>query len=310
MSSSALSRAAVARSPAPRTSRLSRLSLGLLGLLGVVGVVALAGCDFGTLDSLSTDVAGQGGSELSVLSRGLLSKYEAGSDADYKALLRDVEGVMQRAIDGNGGDSNLKLEPLKPADVADLGLPARDVSTAQGMIILTELPCTLAQVEKLAAAKNQPELFPKTYDNYLRTYTSSSDDYFTRKVKTLTWTTDLTATVLSRQYQSDLRGGARFVPGASPTGGDVVLSRTVLVKPATFLKGNDAQFNQDYQIEAFYERSAGKTVHVYALWREFIVGSISSADDLYISIILGNLKDFDVRVGKICREGTPLPDVR
>ncbi|HRG95656.1 MAG TPA: hypothetical protein PLR99_05350 [Polyangiaceae bacterium] len=310
MSSSALSRAAVARSPAPRTSRLSRLSLGLLGLLGVVGVVALAGCDFGTLDSLSTDVAGQGGSELSVLSRGLLSKYEAGSDADYKALLRDVEGVMQRAIDGNGGDSNLKLEPLKPADVADLGLPARDVSTAQGMIILTELPCTLAQVEKLAAAKNQPELFPKTYDNYLRTYTSSSDDYFTRKVKTLTWTTDLTATVLSRQYQSDLRGGARFVPGASPTGGDVVLSRTVLVKPATFLKGNDAQFNQDYQIEAFYERSAGKTVHVYALWREFIVGSISSADDLYISIILGNLKDFDVRVGKICKEGTPLPDVR
>jgi len=276
----------------------------------VVGVVALAGCDFGTLDSLSTDVAGQGGSELSVLSRGLLSKYEAGSDADYKALLRDVEGVMQRAIDGNGGDSNLKLEPLKPADVADLGLPARDVSTAQGMIILTELPCTLAQVEKLAAAKNQPELFPKTYDNYLRTYTSSSDDYFTRKVKTLTWTTDLTATVLSRQYQSDLRGGARFVPGASPTGGDVVLSRTVLVKPATFLKGNDAQFNQDYQIEAFYERSAGKTVHVYALWREFIVGSISSADDLYISIILGNLKDFDVRVGKICKEGTPLPDVR
>jgi hypothetical protein len=310
MSASALSRAAVARSPAPRTSRLSRLSLGLLGLLGVVGVVALAGCDFGTLDSLSTDVAGQGGSELSVLSRGLLSKYEAGSDADYKALLRDVEGVMQRAIDGNGGDSNLKLEPLKPADVADLGLPARDVSTAQGMIILTELPCTLAQVEKLAAAKNQPELFPKTYDNYLRTYTSSSDDYFTRKVKTLTWTTDLTATVLSRQYQSDLRGGARFVPGASPTGGDVVLSRTVLVKPATFLKGNDAQFNQDYQIEAFYERSAGKTVHVYALWREFIVGSISSADDLYISIILGNLKDFDVRVGKICKEGTPLPDVR
>ncbi len=310
MSSSALSRAAVARSHAPRASRLSRLSLGLLGLLGALGVVALAGCDFGTLDSLSTDVAGQGGSELSVLSRGLLSKYEAGSDADYKALLRDVEGVMQRAIDGNGGDSNLKLEPLRAADVADLGLPARDVSTAQGMIILTELPCTLAQVEKLAAAKNQPELFPKTYDNYLRTYTSSSEDYFTRKVKTLTWTTDLTATVLSRQYQSDLRGGARFVPGASPTGGDVVLSRTVLVKPARFLKGNDAQFNQDYQIEAFYERAAGRTVHVYALWREFIVGSISSADDLYISIILGNLKDFDVRVGKICKEGTPVPDVR
>ncbi|HQY64128.1 MAG: hypothetical protein IPF92_26360 [Myxococcales bacterium] len=310
MASSALSPEAVVRSPAPPASRRSHLSLRALGVVGALAAITLTGCDFGTLDSLSTDVAGEGGSELSLLSRGLLSKYQAGSDAEYKTLVRDIEGVMQRAIDGNGGDSNLKLEPLKPADIADLGLPPRDVTAAQGMIILTELPCTLSQVEKLTAAKNQPELFPKTYDNYLRTYTSSSEDYFARKVKTLTWTTDLTATVLSRQYQSDLRGSVRFVPGAGPTGGDLVLSRTVLVKPATFLKGSDAQFNQDYQIEAFYERAAGRTVHVYALWRQFLVGSISSADDLYISIILGNLKDFDVRVGKICREGTPLPDVR
>ncbi len=290
-------------SPARSTPTRAFVSLLLLAL-------PLAACDFGTLDSLSTDVAGEGGSELTVLSRGLLSKYETGSDADYKTLLKDVEGVMQRAIAANDGDSNLTLTPLAASDTANLGLSPRDVTKAQGMIILTELPCTLDQVEKLTIAKNQPTLFPKTYDNYLRTYTSSSDDYFARKVKTITWTTDLTATVLSRQYQSDLRGGARFVAGASPSGGNVVLSRTVLVKPATFLKGNDAQFNQDYQIEAFYERSAGKTVHVYALWREFIVGSISSSDQLYISIILGNLKDFDVRAGKICKDGTPTPEVR
>ncbi len=43
------------------------------------------------------------------------------------------------------------------------------------------------------------------------------------------------------------------------------------------------------------------------MWRDFHIGSLSSRHDLYVAIVLGNLSDFDVRTGKVCHDGAPMP---
>ncbi|MBL8610259.1 MAG: hypothetical protein JNL38_23180 [Myxococcales bacterium] len=280
----------------PRALFLCTSSLALL---------ALAGCDFGTLDDLATDEAAEAPSELSVAARGFWSSYDA-DEAAVKKLTADIEGIIART---GTIPIQAKVADLQRDDLKLIGFDKdRDPSLVAGMLIVTELDCTLDEAEKLAMASNQPELYPNTYDAYKRTYKSSAPDYLARKADRVAWETDLTATVTSKQYRSILSGGNRRFATAAPGGGPMFLSRTFLTTPATFLKGGeDSAFKQDYQIELYYERPTKKTVHFYAVWREFNIGSLNSDSNFYQSLVLGNLVDFDKRTSKICRDKAPAP---
>lgn len=262
-----------------------------------------AGCDFGTLDDLSTDTAIDAPSEMTVAARSFWTAYAKASGADVKKEMAGIEGVIQRT---STVPMQVKIGDLTKAET-DLVLPGKDPTPAQGMLIVTELDCPLDKVEQYVIASNQSELYPGLYDEYKRSYTSSAAEFLSRAKPDLTWRTDYKATALSRSYLSELTGGAWRVPDASPTGGPVLLSRTYLNKPANFISGEPASFNQDYQIEVYWEVSPGRTRHLYGLWREFSLTTLTSESDLYISIVLGNLSDFDARTSKICRSGTPAP---
>jgi hypothetical protein len=223
-----------------------------------------------------------------------------------KKLTADIDGVIVRA-----GNTTIqaKIGDLQKDDLKLVGLDQKnDASAAAGMLIATELDCTLEQVEQLVIATNQTELYPGTYDAYKRTYKSSSQDYLARKSDKVEWQTEYTASVLSRQYAAVISAANHYYAHGGPNGGPTFLSRAFLTTPAQFLKGgDDSAFKQDYQIEIYYTRPSGKVVHFYAVWRQFNVGTIDSRNSLYQSIVLGNLVDFDKRTSKICRDKTPTP---
>jgi len=276
-------------------ARVAPVSLLLL-------VSALPACDFGTLDDFSSEEAVEGSEETTLQARAVWRFYPRPDD-DVRRAIDDIDGVVTRV---GAYPVQVKIGDLTKDDLALVG-KTTDPGPPQGMLLVSDLDCSLAEAEKLVVAKNQTALYPGLYDTYERNFApgSSIQDYLAGRSRTVVWRTDYTASLLDRTYASNLTGEARRVPGASPRGGDVVLARTVLNEPARFLKGGDAEFNQDYQIEAFYEIEPRKVRHFYALWREFRVSGLTSESDLYVNIVLGNLRDFDVRSSKICRDGAP-----
>jgi hypothetical protein len=261
----------------------------------------VAGCDLGTLDSFSEEQAVEGTEEATLQSRALWKFYEKGSDDTVKRAIDDVQGVVARA---GALPLQVKIGDLTADDLALIGKTA-DPAAPQGMLLVDDLDCTLDQVERLVVAKNQTELYPDLYDAYTRTYVTNVQDLLMGKSPTVVWHTDYTASAVSRTYVAGLTGGARRVPGANPLGGDVILSRTILDNPAKFIAGEDAAFDQDYQIELYYAVEPRKIRHFYALWRQFRIGGLDAESDLYVNLVLGNLRDFDVRTGIICRNDTP-----
>lgn len=278
---------------------MRRLAFALSALL-------LGGCDFGTLDDLSQDEAAEGSDELTRQSRALWAVYDNTkyTNSDVKKAIAEVDGVVARA---GSLPVHVKIDSLTREDLDLIGFKDRDPALAQGMLLVSELDCSLEQVEKLVVARNQTEIYPGLYDTYARDYVTSVDEYLGRAAPTVTWKTSYQATALDRTYQSVLTGGARYVPLARAGGEPVLLARTVLDAPAKFIKGDDSGFEQDYQIELYYQRAPQKTLHFYALWRAFNVSTLTSSSDLYVNVVLGNLTDFDVRTSKVCREGTPQP---
>lgn len=265
-------------------------------------VLFLGACDFGTLDDFSRDEPMVGSSESSVQALKLWKNFEK-PDSDLTAAVADIGGIVERA---GGRGVQVKIDPLKKED---LGIPsiALDPAAGQGMLIITELDCSLAQIEKLVVATNQAEIIPEQYEKYARSYSTSVQDFLGGAAPDLTWKTAYTVKALSRVYEADLTGGARRVAGAAPGGGAMLVTRTVLDAPARFISGEDADFKQDYQIEAFYETAPKKVTHFYGMWREFRVGSLTSTHDLYITVALGSLIDFDGRLSKVCRDNAPAP---
>jgi hypothetical protein len=268
----------------------------------VSALLVLPGCDFGTLESLSQDQAADAPTEVSVAARSFWLGY-SDQEADVAKLTADIENILQRA---GGTNLQAKISNLQAGDTTNVGLGMNNAPIAAGMLLVSEITCTLEDIEKLVIATNQDKLYPDTYDAYKRTYLTSEPDYLSRKTEEVKWQTDLTASLLSRQYESLLNGGNHYFKAAGPGGKPMFFSRTFLTKPATFLKnGEGADFNQDYQIELYWERTPGHTAHFYAVWREFKMGTITSDSALYQSLVLGNLADFDKRTGLICQNKSP-----
>lgn len=281
---------------------MARLGLASAAVLTCSSLVVA--CDFGTLDDLSQDETVEGSEEITEQARAVWSIYEKQEDAVRRALA-DLPGVLART-EATVSERPLKLRigSIQPEQLEQIGFGAKDGTAAQGMLVVPELDCTLEQVQKLVVAKNQLELYPGLYDEYARNYTSSALDFVAGRASTVTWRTDYKASAIGNTYLANLTGGARRVRGVAPDGKDVLLSRTYLNEPAKFISGEDAAFDQDYQIELYWERTPGKTLHFYGLWRQFRIGQLSAKEDLYVALVLGNLIDFDVRTSKICRENS------
>ena len=70
--------------------------------------------------------------------------------------------------------------------------------------------------------------------------------------------------------------------------------------------GDDAHFEQDYQIEVYFERKNGEMFHLYAIWRQADFGGTFTTDNEgFQRLMLNNLADWDDSTEELCAEGRP-----
>lgn len=228
--------------------------------------------------------------------------YQHAGDADDASLVRALENFDAElgARIAPTFDAPLS-DPLLAAEIADTGLP-HDPSTTFGIIAATELPCPLGKVEPLHVALDQNELHGG-YDAYQRVYSTSADEYHARRTNLLEWDTEYTLTVVGGlTYTARIKGEIRSVaadPAKFPAG-RVLVGRAFLKEPAVFANEGSDYFRQDYQLDLYYERAGGKTVHVFAAWREMRMGIFSPEQTA--EFMRGGSKDADQRVAARCAE--------
>jgi len=234
---------------------------------------------------------------------GLLHFYWDGFDGaetrDVAAALASLdEAVPHGDLAFRGAQTR-----LVPAQVAPLGVAHADqVGSANGFFIITEMACTLDELDQLFIATDQDELHPGSYDGYSRTYLSDLAAYRDRQVETLDWQTTIDASPAGFAYTSELRGGVRWVPGRDPDGvrGPTLLGRTWLTEPAA-TDDNRRSFTQDYQLDIYYEREPAQSVHVYAIWRAIDMGTLGDQDSAaLIAVTLSSSAKWDERVEEHC----------
>src|SRR4051812_22520470 len=117
--------------------------------LGFVVCAALLGaCDFGALDTLNTEQSVAGSDELTNKAY-LFWRGFAKDDDAVRAAVRNFDDVVARA-----GDMPVQVTigRLPKEDLANAGIGFEtkgDPASAQGMLVITQLDCSLDQISKL-----------------------------------------------------------------------------------------------------------------------------------------------------------------
>lgn len=196
---------------------------------------------------------------------------------------------------------------LSPDEIAVVGLKdVVDPAKARGFFVTNVFPCTLDKLETIVSALDQKAQYPEAYDDYTRTYTSDVAKYQDRSAPTVTWDVNLTAKLVTAPYSSTLKGGLRRVApvGGKPAFGSMLIARTWLPGPATFKNPDPAtSFEQDYQIEIFWERAPGEIFHAYGMWRDLRLGlGFTTEDNGVANTIMTGLTDWDKKTVELCKK--------
>lgn len=275
-----------------------------VGFIVLICSALASACDFGALDALNTEQSVAGSDELTNKSY-LFWRGFAKDDDAVRAAVRNFDDVVARA-----GELPVKVTigRLPKEDLAAIGFDTKaDPASAQGMLVISELDCSLDQISKMLTAKNQPALYPQVFDTYDRTYKTNIQDFLGGAAPQLDWSTTYSASALGVSYESTVVGSARHVANATSDGQPVLIGRLYLDGPAKILKGDDTEYLQDYESALYYPRGENKVLHFYAIWRQLHVSGLSSDSDFYIASTLGGLIDFEKRTSKVCRDGQPQP---
>ena len=232
----------------------------------------------------------------------LWSGWEEGSDASLEGGIANLDAALLsleeqgEGLPYKGTQTDLTREEIDTLTFTG-GVP--DPSLANGFFVGTEMACSAAEIDELFAALDQDELHPGTYDFYERVYTSDPEPYFAREVDRLTWDVEIHASPVGFDYIEFIQGGSRFLEW---DGGGVVLGRTHLIEPATEDDDNKS-FDQDYQLDVYYERAPGELVHLWVIWRQIDLGSYGDQDSTaLIAITLGEGEDWDEDTEALCED--------
>lgn len=229
------------------------------------------------------------------LTRWFWTEYETATDAE----LAEAIAHLHTALDGGAvGDPRTgELSDLSPDDVAHVTLDAgTDPTIARGFFMAYRFDCTLHALAPILAYQDQNALY-QVYDAYARTYTSDAEAFADGSAATLSWEVSITTTLVGTTYTEQVQGGVR-------DGGDALIARTWMPSPAVF-EDSDWSFDQDYQIEAWYEPTPGELVHLYGIWRWMELGSIDMNSDGMLNTTLNNMQDWDDHTAELCASGLP-----
>jgi len=206
----------------------------------------------------------------------------------------------------NNTDAALTEIPLRGAQtrltaeqIADLPIdPMPDPALANGFFIATELGCTSEEIDQVFTALDQDEQYPGNYDSYERSYTSDEAAYRNGEVDTLSWQVEIGASPAGFDYIEHIEGQLRRVPGGPA--GDILVARTWLTEPATE-DDNNRSFDQDYQLDVYYERTEGQSVHLYGIWRQIDLGVLGDQDsNAVVAVTLSESEKWDEHTAELC----------
>jgi hypothetical protein len=234
----------------------------------------------------------------------LWENYDSGADKDVIDAVNKLHTLVMgdtRTMAKKGGITHLSVDDLK---VVKMRADA-DPNAARGMYLINEFACTLDKLTAITIALDQDTQYPGVYNSYMRSYTSDVDAFDAGTTDTLTWTTMDGAALIDAKFTETASSGVRRVKptSASPTtfGGPILLTRTWLPNPAMFEQMGPS-FDQDYQLEVYYERKAGEMIHVYPLWRHMAIPSagLSTDDDSVVNLITNDLQSWDMQTAQLC----------
>lgn len=226
--------------------------------------------------------------------------FDADDDEAAAALVDTLHGLV--GGDTLDQDSRGALSPLTVAELGDITpSPGQDPADAPGMLLVNPLPCALDDLAAVLVHLAQDELYPGVYLEYERVHDGDAEAFLAGQADRVGWVSDMRVELLGAEYTEQVRGDLRRVSsGERP----LLWARTFLTAPAVFVD-SDWTFEQDYQIELFWERAPGDLLHAYGIWREMDVGGLSAEDEGFVNITLNNMVDWDAQTATLCAEGRP-----
>ena len=196
------------------------------------------------------------------------------------------------------------ITKLSKAELELVNKGDEDPTKATGVFYSNIVNCSLEGIEPGIYAANQDERHPDTYTYYDREYTSDKAAYEARESDTLTWYTTYTVEGLGANYTANLHGYIRyidFIDDEITPYGPIIISRGVLDEPAYFNNSDERGLFQDYQMEVYFERAPGETVHFYTIWREMVYAGAADFDSETVqSFVLDGFEDWDQDSEELC----------
>ena len=239
--------------------------------------------------------------ELDDLLHWFFTEHETAEDETVAEAFRNLDAAVDGATLEEHWDGSMTA--LTAEEVGDLGPNGTNPANAAGIFLVNPVACTLKQMERLLADRDQIELYG-TYETYERTWVSDVPAWLDRDEDMAEWDEHFTVSILGIEYEADTIGLARRVPTLddeqSPWGPTVFTRRTMPAR-ATFQNDRD-YYDQDYRTEMYYERSNGTVVHVAAMWREASFAGLESSEEGTQRLVLNGMKDWDDDSEAACAE--------
>ncbi len=266
----------------------------LLPALSAALLALLAGSGCQELDPAPDDLDG--------LFHYLWTHFDAGLDEE----LAEAGVHLHAAIDGDALDEPVEgtISDLTREDLDAVAMPAdTDAGRPVGLYLLSPLACALADVEAIVTDADQAGLYPDDYDAFARSFEGDPGAFLARDEDRLAWVDEIHDGLMAEHYVMASHGGVRRVPeldaGRSPHG-PLLVQRAWLPEPAAWEGDSDYYWDQDYQLDVYWEPAAGTTLHVVGLWRSVGMGATTSDHELMQTMILAAQRSFDERTAELC----------
>lgn len=210
--------------------------------------------------------------------------------AEAVGSLDAIAAGLDEVLDGNISRLSSEEAARVPGVDADPGLAA-------GIFMLNRFSCDPDRLRELLIDPDQDTLREGTYTAYDRRFTSDRGAYERGEVPTLSWDISISAQVVLSDYSSELSGD---IYDLGTDIGPAFVQRSWFTEPATFQNNNT--WEQDYQLELYYEASPGEIVHLYGMWRQLDVAGFTSESSGVQRQVLNGMKDWDDETEALCAQ--------
>lgn len=224
------------------------------------------------------------------------------TDEELAVAVENTDAVLRALL--TDGDAKVGgIAALTSTDLAAFGIDdGRDPSLAPGMFLASRFTCTPERLAEVISDPDQPTIHPNVYDSYDRVFDTDRAAWLRGDIATLDWHVTYEATPTATQYRAKTQSAVRRVLMAEDfPAATALVQRTFLTEPAEFVGAPENHvFDQDYQVEIFFDGGDGTILHLYGLWRYMQLGVVSVNDDVFVDFQLNGMLEWDTQTEAAC----------